>query len=422
MGLTIVQQILSRATGNPMPRPGDILIATVDVVMISEALGPKFFDHEIQALGDHVFDPEKVVVIVDHYSPAATINQAEFNRFTQDWADRHGISHFYMHCGPNPQVMAEQGFYQPGTVVVGNDSHTCSGGAFGTLAVGVGSTAIACAAATGKVWMKVPETIKIKWEGELPGWVSGKDMALFMIGTFGSNRLIYKALEFDGSCIKALSMDDRMVLSNLAVEMGAKAGMIAPDQRTRETVQFRSEYGTWDLTPDVDAPYEEELQFDAGKLEPMIAVPHHVSNIKLVREVNRVPIDQAFIGSCTGGRYEDLKAALRVLKGRRVDRKVRLIISPASKWIWERAAREGILSDLSEAGAVISYPSCGPCGGAQGGLLAAGEICVSASNRNFKGRMGSTEAEVYLASAATVAASAVTGKITDPRNMARGKG
>jgi 3-isopropylmalate/(R)-2-methylmalate dehydratase large subunit len=274
---------------------------------------------------------------------------------------------------------------------------------------------VACAAATGKVWIRVPETIKVNWEGKLPPFVSGKDMALYMVGKFGPTKLIYKALEFTGCCIKELSMDARMVLSNMAVEMGAKVGIIAPDQKTREMVRARSKLGSWDLRPDMDANYEEKIRFNANELEPMVAVPHHVDNVKSVSEASEVTIDQAYIGSCTGGRYEDLKAAVNILRGKKIHQKVRLIVSPASKWIWERSAREGILADLSEAGAVVTYPSCGPCGGAQGGLIGSGEVCIAASNRNFKGRMGSTEAEVYLASPATVAASALRGRITDPR-------
>lgn len=421
MTLTLVQKILSRATGNPLPKPGDRLVVKVDVVMISEALGPKFIDVDFQTLGGHLFDADKVVVIIDHYSPAGTIKQAEMNRFTQDWANRHGIRYFYMHCGPNPQVMAEEGFFQPGTVVVGNDSHTCTGGAFGALAIGIGSTAIACATATGKVWVQVPETVKVNWEGTLPFLVSGKDMALYMIGKIGPTKMIYKALEYTGGCIKELSMDDRMVLCNMASEIGAKGGIIAPDNKTRSAVKVRSEFGNWKLCSDAGADYEEEINFDVSTLEPMVAQPHYVDNVKPVREVDHVLIDQAFIGTCTGGRYEDLRTAVRVLKGNKVHPRVRLIVNPASKWIWERASREGMLSDLSEAGAVVSYSSCGPCGGSVGGLLAPGEVCVSASNRNFKGRMGSPEAEIYLASAATVAASAVTGKLTDPRDIVGGK-
>jgi len=417
MGLTMTQKILRQSTGIDVLNPGDILVVKVSAVMISEGLGPKFFDNEFQALGGKLFDPGKIILVIDHYSPAATIQQAEFNRYTQDWAYRHGVEHIYMHCGPNPQVMAEEGFFQPGTIVVGNDSHTCTGGAFGALAIGIGSTAIACAAAKGKVWVRIPETIRIKWEGKLPELISGKDMALFMIGKFGSNKMIYKSLEFTGSCIKELPMDDRMVLSNMAVEMGAKIGLIAPDEKTREYLRARKKFGNWELKPDEDANYEEEIIFNADGLEPMVAVPHHVDNVRPAREVGNISINQAFIGSCTGGRYGDLRIAAEILKGEKVHQKVRLIVSPASKWIWERAAREGILTDLSEAGGVISYPTCGPCGGAQGGLIAYGEVCVSASNRNFKGRMGSTGAEVYLASAATVAASAVTGRLTDPREF-----
>ena len=417
MGLTLIQKILSKATGKKSPQPGEILIARVDIVMVSEAVGPKFFNDDFKTLGGHLFDPERVIVIIDHYSPPATIQQAEFNRFTQEWAHQLGVKHIYLHCGPNPQVMAEEGFYQPGTIVVGNDSHTCTGGAFGALSVGIGYTAIACAAATGKVWFRVPETIKISWEGKLPPLISGKDMSLFAIGKLGSTKAIYKVLEHTGNVITELSMDDRLVLSNMAVEMGAKIGLMAPDGKAQEYVRSRHELGNWDLLPDADANYEEEFNFDVSNLEPMIAAPHHISNVKPVKEISGIIIDQAFIGSCTGGRYEDLKTALKVIKGKKVHPNVRLIVSPSSKWIWERASKEGILLELSEAGAVITNPSCGPCGAAQGGLIAAGEVCITASNRNFKGRMGSTEGEVYLASAATVAASAVTGKITDPRDI-----
>jgi 3-isopropylmalate/(R)-2-methylmalate dehydratase large subunit len=385
--------------------------------MISEALGPKFFDAEYIKLGGRLFDKDKVVVVVDHYSPAATIEQAEFNRYTEDWAIRNGVEHFCRDCGPNPQVMAEGGFFQPGTVVVGNDSHTCTGGAFGALAAGIGTTAIACAAATGKVWLRVPETVRITWEGKLPDRVSAKDMALSMIGHFGSNSLIYKAVELEGSCISGLSMDSRMTICNMAVEMGAKAEIIAPDATTKAQTANRREYGNWDIKADADAEYEQSVEFRADALEPMVATPHHVANVQRVSDVAGVKVDQAFIGSCTGGRYEDLISALSVLRGRKVNPKVRLIVCPASRSIWERAAKNGLLEDLSRTGAVISYPSCGPCGAAQGGLIASGEVCVTASNRNFKGRMGSTAGEVYLASPATVAASALMGTLTDPRDV-----
>lgn len=416
MGLTIVQKILGRFSGTASPRVGDLVVAEVSAVMISEALGPKFFDPEYVRLGGRLFDRDKVVVVIDHYSPAASIEQAEFNRYTEDWAVRNKVKHFYRDCGPNPQVMAEGGFFQPGTIVVGNDSHTCTGGAFGALAAGIGTTAIACAAATGKVWFRVPETVKVTWEGKLTGPVSAKDMALSMIGHFGSNRLIYKAVELGGTCISGLSMDSRMTICNMAVEMGAKAEIIAPDETTSGAIADRKGFGDWDVKADRDAEYEEKVVFDASALEPLVATPHHVANVKPVRDMVGTKIDQAFIGSCTGGRYEDLKAALKILKGRKISPGVRLIVCPASRSIWERTTREGVLEELSKAGAVISYPSCGPCGAAQGGLIAAGEVCVTASNRNFRGRMGSTQGEVYLASPATVAASALAGRLMDPRN------
>ncbi len=415
MALTMVQKILKTATRNTLPKPGDILMADVSAVMISEAVGPIFFEKNFETLGGKFFDPEKIIGIIDHYSPASTVAQANLNCFTRDWFRKYGLKHLYSDCGPNPQVMAEEGFFQPGTLVVGNDSHTCTGGAFGALAFGVGATEVACAAALGKIWVRVPETIKVIIDGTLPSLVSGKDLALYMIGKFGPTKMIYKAIEFSGSCIKKLSMDDRMVICNMAVEMGAKAGIIKPDGKSKEVIRISRVGGDWNIQPDENADYVDEINFNANDLEPMLASPHHVGNIKPVSETDGIKINQAYIGSCTGGRYKDLISAVNILRGKKINPEVRLIVSPASKWIWERCDKEGILADLSRAGAVITNSSCGPCGGAQGGLLGDGEVCVAASNRNFKGRMGSTEAKVYLASPATVAASAIKGKITDPR-------
>lgn len=421
MGLTMVQKILRDNLEGKIPIPGDILTLQTAAVMISEAVGPIFFDKDFQALGGSFFDTDKIVGILDHYSPAGTIKQAEINRFTLDWFYRNGVKHLFLDCGPNPQVMAERGFYQPGTIVVGNDSHTCTGGAFGAFAMGIGYTGVACAAATGKVWVRVPETIKVIWDGKLPKFASGKDMVLSMLAHFGSNGLIYKAIEFSGPCIDAITIDDRMVLSNMTVDMGGKVGIIAPDEKTKNAVQERVDFGDWDLQSDYDAKYQGEAVFNASDLVPLVAAPHHVDNVKCVSDLEKIPVHQAYIGSCSGGRYEDIKVAHKILKGNRVHPRVRLIVSPASKWIWERVDQEGMLRDLSEAGGVITNPSCGPCGGAQGGLLGPGEICISASNRNFKGRMGSTESEVFLASPATVAASAITGIITDPREFLGGE-
>jgi 3-isopropylmalate/(R)-2-methylmalate dehydratase large subunit len=417
MGQTIAQKILQKASGDKKVTVNDVLIANVATVMISEALGPHFFANEFHALGKKLFDADRIVCVIDHYSPSATIWQADINRVTIDWFRAQGGKRMFVNCGPNPQVMAEQGYFLPGTLVVGNDSHTCTGGAFGALAVGIGSTACAVAAATGKVWLRVPSTVKVCLQGHLPEMVFAKDIALNLIGHFGSTGMIYKVIEFEGECVLGLSMDERMVLSNMSVEMGAKAGIIAPDETTRVAIPNGTGQGIWDIRGDHDAEYENEVLFDVSKLEPTVAIPHHVNNVKKIREIGDIPINQAFIGSCTGGRYSDLKTAAEILKGKKVHPAVKVIVTPASKWIWERSAREGILSTLSEAGAVIMNPSCGPCGGAQGGLIGEGEVCLAASNRNFKGRMGSTKAEVYLGSPATVAASALRGKITDPRTV-----
>jgi homoaconitate hydratase family protein len=314
--------------------------------------------------------------------------------------------------------MPEKGHVAPGNVIVGADSHTCTYGAFGAFATGIGSTEAAAVFATGKIWFKVPSTIKVNVKGEFKKYVTPKDLILKIIGNLSVDGAIYRATEFTGPTIKAMSVAGRMTLCNMAVEMGAKNGIIAPDQTTVEFLQDRVKIpDIKTLQSDKDSDYERTVEFDVSKMEPQVACPSSVDNVKPISKVGNVPIEQAFIGSCTNGRLEDLRLAAQVMKGKKVKDGVRALVIPASQEVWRQAMQEGLLEIFTDAGAIVCGSACGPCLGGHIGLLAAGESCVSSSNRNFIGRMGSTQANVYLASPATVAASAVTGKLTDPTKL-----
>ena len=313
--------------------------------------------------------------------------------------------------------MPEKGHVVPGTVIVGADSHTCTYGAFGAFATGIGSTEVAAVFATGKIWLKVPSAIKVNVKGKFQKYVTPKDLILSIIGKMSVDGAIYKSAEFTGPTIKSMSMAGRMTICNMAVEMGAKNGIVEPDETTRKFLEGRTSVPFQSLKSDADAVYERTVEFDVSKMEPQVACPSSVDNVKPVSEVGNVPIEQAFIGSCTNGRIEDLRLAAQVLKGKRVKDNVRTLVIPASQEVYRQALSEGLLEIFTDAGAIVCGSACGPCLGGHIGLLAAGEVCVSTSNRNFIGRMGSTQASVYLASPATVAASAVTGKITDPTTL-----
>jgi 3-isopropylmalate/(R)-2-methylmalate dehydratase large subunit len=323
--------------------------------------------------------------------------------------------------GPCHQILAEKGFSLPGTLLVGTDSHTCTAGAFGCFGTGIGSTEMLGVLVTGEIWMRVPETINIVWEGELPLGVMAKDIILKTIGDIGHAGATYMSMEFNGSTIRNLSMDERMTISNMAIEAGAKAGLIEPDQKTYDYIKNTSQKTDYEpIISDKDAKYSRELKYNADQLLPQVACPHEVDNVKNVTEVLGTKVDQIYIGSCTGGRMEDLIAAANILKGRKVSSESRLLVSPASKDIWREASKLGVLEVLSEAGATILAPSCGACLGLHSGVVAAGENCISTTNRNFIGRMGSKESGVYLASAVTAAASAIEGCIADPREYMKG--
>lgn len=419
MGKTMSEKILAKASGRESVSAGDIIWVNVDRAMMDDILGPRVeIAEKMKEICDKVWDSEKVVIISDHYTPPASVKQAEIVKFTRDWAREHDIKNYYDYVGPCHQIMAEKGHVIPGTVVLGTDSHTCMGGALGAFASGVGSTEMLGILLTGKTWLKVPQTIRVRWDGELSYRVMAKDISLKTIGTIGHSGATYKAIEYVGDTISSICMDERMAITNMAVEMGAKAGLMNVDDKTREYLGIAgSDPCLYAVSGDDDAVYSDEFIFRAEDLKPMVACPHEVDNVTEAADVSHIRIDQAYIGSCTGGRYNDLLEAARILKGKKVASGVRLLVSPASQEIWKKADKEGILQTLAEAGAKILAPTCGVCVGLHSGLLAAGENCISSSNRNFIGRMGSKEAGIYLGSPVTVAASAIRGKLTDPREI-----
>lgn len=412
MGKTIAEKIIARAAKEPEVRPGDIVWADVDRAMMDDILGPRIqIAEQLKELGKPVWDPDKVVIISDHYTPPASIHQAEIVKFTREWAADNGVQKYYEFEGPCHQVMAETGNVRPGMVVLGTDSHTCMGGALNAFASGVGSTEMLGILVTGKTWLKVPETVRVLWEGELSANVMAKDISLRTIGTVGHAGATYMSVEYDGQTIRGLPVDERMAITNMAVEMGAKAGLMPFDDITEA---YLDSIGVKDYEPyqsDADASFYRTYQFRAEELKPQVACPHEVDRVTEADNVRDVKIQQAYLGSCTGGRLHDLKAAAAYLKGKKVAPGVRLLVSPASRSIWREAGRLGYLDTLAEAGGVIMAPTCGVCVGLHSGLIAAGETCISSSNRNFLGRMGSKEGQIYLGSPLTVAASAAAGSI-----------
>lgn len=418
--MNITEKILAKASGKKSVSPGEIVDANVDALMIHDLTGPLAVESFKKIGAEKVWDNKKVIVILDHQVPAESVKAAELHKTMRQFAKdqklriydvgRGGICH---------QVMPEQGHVVPGTVIVGADSHTCTYGAFGAFATGIGSTEAAAVMATGKIWFKVPEAIKINVNGKFGNYVTAKDLVLNIIGKLGVDGAIYESAEFTGQTMREMSIAGRMTICNMAVEMGAKNGIVEPDETTRKFLQDRvktlPDFAA--LKSDKDAVYAQTLEFNVSKLEPQVACPSSVDKVKPVSEVGNVPIEQAFIGSCTNGRLEDLRLAAQVMKGKKVKDGVRALVIPASVEVYKQALAEGLIEIFTEAGAVVCGSACGPCLGGHIGLLAAGETCVSTSNRNFIGRMGSTQASVFLASPATVAASAVTGKITDPRTL-----
>ena len=418
--MNITEKILAKASGKKVVHPGEIIDANVDMVMVHDLTGPLAVEAFKKIGIQKIWDNKKVVVILDHQVPAESVKAAELHKTMRQFAKDQNLQIYDVGKGGIcHQVMPEKGHVTPGAVIVGADSHTCTYGAFGAFATGIGSTEAAAVFATGKIWFKVPPTIKVNVKGSFQKYVTPKDLILSIIGKMGVDGAIYKSTEFTGPTIKKMCMAGRMTLCNMAVEMGAKNGIIEPDETTRKFLEGRVKAlpNFEALKSDADAVYERTVEFDVSKMEPQVACPSSVDNVKPVSEVGNVPIEQAFIGSCTNGRIEDLRLAAEVLKGKRVKDGVRALVIPASQEVYRQALNEGLLEIFTDAGAIVCGPACGPCLGGHIGLLAAGETCISTSNRNFIGRMGSTQASVYLASPATVAASAVTGKLTDPTTL-----
>jgi len=378
-----------------------------------------FISFKFKEIGvDRVFKPEIHVIVLDHATPAPTEQYAHNHKIIREFVKRYGIPHFYdVNTGICHQVLPEEGFALPGKIMVGSDSHTTTYGAFGAFGTGIGRSEMAVIFATGKIWFRIPESLKVTLKGKIPEEIVSKDIILHIIGDSGADGASYKSVEFYGDPIAEFSVSSRMTIANMSVEMGAKNGFLEPDERLLEWLTPRARGGFQVIKADPDAHYERELVYDISRLEPQVACPHAVDNVKPVSQVAGTKIHQAFLGSCTNGRLEDLATAARLIKGKRVHSDVRLLVYPASMNIYREAMNKGYLATLLDAGAIIMNPGCGPCLGAHGGTLAAGEACISSSNRNFQGRMGSRDAEIYLGSPATVVAAAVTGEIVDFREL-----
>lgn len=419
--MNIIEKILAKASGKEEAKPNEIVEAKVDTAMINDITGPLSIKAFKEIGIGKVWNKQKIVLILDHQTPANTIKAAKLHKIMREFAEEQKIPHLYDigFGGICHQVMIENGHVKPGKLIVGADSHTCTYGALGAFATGIGSTDMAAVLATGKIWLKVPPTIKINITGKLEKLVTPKDLILYIIKHIKSDGAIYKAIEFTGPTINEINISGRQTICNMAIEMGAKTGIINPDEKTIKYLQKHIHKPINPPISDPNSKYEREVNLKVDKLKPQIACPHSVDNVKEVEKVEGIKIDQAFIGSCTNGRLEDLKLAAKILRKRKVKKRVRLIITPASQKVYLKALKQGLLEIFIKAGAIICNPNCGACFGGHMGLLAPGEVCISTSNRNFMGRMGSPEAKIYLASPATVAASAIKGEIIDPRKMER---
>ncbi|MCK4442946.1 MAG: 3-isopropylmalate dehydratase large subunit, partial [Thermoplasmata archaeon] len=365
---------------------------------------------------EKVWDPEKIVILLDHRVPANTVQTAAGHKAIREFVNEQNLPYYYdMNAGICHQILSEKGHVRPGELIVGTDSHTTTHGAFGAFSTGIGATEMSTVWATGSLWLRVPDTIRINVTGSLQEGVYSKDVILNIIGTLGADYADYRAVEFYGDTITNMSMASRMVISNQAMEMGAKVAIIPPDEKTIGHIKRLTDIPFTPVLADEDAAYSDDKEFDVSELEPQIACPHSPANVKNISEIAGLPVDQAFLGSCTNGRMEDLEVAADIMRGKKIAYGTRMIVIPASWEIYSEAMKKGVLKEFMDAGATICNPGCGPCLGAHQGILADGEKAISSSNRNFKGRMGSTESEVYLSSPAVVAASALKGEITDPR-------
>ena len=419
MGMTMTQKILAHAAGLETVHAGDLIEADLDLVLGNDITSPVAIREMDRFNSDKVFDKDKIALVMDHFIPNKDIKSAEHCKCVREYAKKHDITNYYDvgQMGIEHALLPEKGLVVAGDVVIGADSHTCTYGALGAFSTGVGSTDMAAGCVTGKAWFKVPSAIRFHLIGKPAAYVSGKDIILHIIGMIGVDGALYQSMEFTGDGIRYLTMDDRFTIANMAIEAGGKNGIFPVDD---ETIRYMEEHSTKKWTAfeaDPDAEYEKEYTIDLSKLRPTVAFPHLPENARTIDEVGEIPIDQAVIGSCTNGRLSDLFAAASVLKGRHVAKDVRCIIIPATQKVYLQALEEGLLKIFIEAGAVVSTPTCGPCLGGYMGILAGKERCVSTTNRNFVGRMGAVDSEIYLASPAVAAASAVAGRIASPEEI-----
>ena len=419
MGMTMTQKILAAHAGLDEVKAGQLIMANLDLVLGNDVTSPVAINEFNKAGFTDVFDKNKVTMVMDHFAPNKDIKSATQCKTCRDFASKYDIKNYFDvgDMGIEHALLPEKGLVAPGDCVIGADSHTCTYGALGAFSTGIGSTDMCAGMAKGKTWFKVPAAIKFNIVGKPSKWVSGKDVILHLIGLIGVDGALYRSLEFMGEGVKSLSMDDRFSIANMAIEAGAKNGIFPVDEKT---IAYMEEHSTKKYTiyePDEDAEYDETITIDLNTLESTVAFPHLPENTKTVKEAGEVVIDQVVIGSCTNGRIEDMRVAASILKGRKVKKGIRCIVIPATQAIYLQAIEEGLVQTFIEAGAVVSTPTCGPCLGGYMGILAAGERAVSTTNRNFVGRMGHVDSEVYLASPAVAAASAITGKISEPSEL-----
>lgn len=411
---TMSEKILAKASGNDNVEAGDIVIANIDVAMTHDLTGPLSVESFEKIGTEKVWDSSKIVIPFDHQVPADSIDSANNHMIMREFVKKHDIEHFYdVNAGVCHQILPELGHVVPGEVIVGADSHTCTHGALGAFSTGIGSTDMAMVFAEGKLWLKVPETNRFNITGDLKENVYAKDVILHVIGKMGADGSTYKACEFAGDTVSKMTVSDRMVLCNMAIEMGGKTGLVEPDEKTVSYVEKRSNKPYEIFKTDLDSSSLNIIDIDVGDLEPQVACPHNVDNVKPISEVDQ-EIDQVFLGSCTNGRLSDLRDAAKLLKGKKIAKDTRMLVIPASKEVYTKALDEGLIKIFVESGALVSAPCCGPCLGGHTGIIGPDEVSLSTSNRNFKGRQGSPDGKVFLSSAAVAAASAIEGKIVAP--------
>jgi 3-isopropylmalate/(R)-2-methylmalate dehydratase large subunit len=423
MGMTIAEKILAAhvvnddgSVGRDFVEPGEIINAKVDFCFGNDITAPIAIQEFEEVGAEDVFDKERVALIPDHFSPAKDIKSANQINILRQFARKHKLPYFYEigKVGIEHTLLVEEGLALPGDLIIGADSHTCTLGALGAFATGVGSTDLAYAMITGEVWLKVPETIKFVYYGKMNRWVTSKDLILYTIADIGVDGALYKAMEFSGEVIRDLSLESRLTMTNMAIEAGGKTGIVEPDEKTLDYIKEVAKRPYKVYTSDKDAKYAEIREYDVSKIEPQVAFPHLPSNCKNVSEATHVKVDQVFIGSCTNGKIEDLRIVAEILKGRKVHPEIRCIITPATQVVYYKALKEGLIDIFIEAGAVVTMATCGPCLGGHMGILGKGEKAVSTTNRNFVGRMGDPTSEVYLTSPAVAAATAIMGRIAHP--------